>query len=190
MTIAYSAATLNDLPAVVDLCMLVEEQHEAYWPLRWQRRSGLAEGYLRWLSRRIDDPRMFIHVAKDFALANPQIVAQPPSAVLSPNVAQPPSAVISTGVVGMILVSINDEIPIYTYSEFALVQDMAVVESHRRRGIAQELLKHAAAWARSHQLTQLRLMVAQQNPTARAGFAKAGFKPTYTEMVLPLDDHE
>jgi GNAT superfamily N-acetyltransferase len=177
MTIAFSAATLDDLPAVVDLCMLVEEQHENYWPLRWKRRSGLAEGYLRWLSRRIDDPRMFIHVAKDSEPASESPLSREPKASAGPG-----------QIVGMILVSINDEIPIYTYSEFALIQDMAVIESHRRRGIAQQLLKNAAAWARSHHLTQLRLMVAHHNPTARTAFEKAGFRPTYTEMVLPLDD--
>ncbi|MCL2639362.1 MAG: GNAT family N-acetyltransferase [Phycisphaerales bacterium] len=164
--ILYSNATLDDLPEVVSLCMLVEEQHENYWPLRWERRPGLSEGYLRWMTRRIDDPRMFIHIAKDFSL---------------------PTAG-GTSIVGAIVVSINDEIPIYTYSEYALVQDMAVIASHRRRGIGQQLLKNAAAWARGHNLTQLRLMVADKNPDAHAAFLKAGFVPTYHEMVLPLKD--
>jgi GNAT superfamily N-acetyltransferase len=156
-SIAYSAATAEDLPAVVELCMLVEAQHEAYWPLRWQRRPGLEEGYLRWLGRRVGDPRMLIQVARE-----------------------------GTQVVGMILVTIQDEIPIYTFKEFALVQDMAVRDTHRRRGISQRLLADAAAWTRSHGLNQLRLMVAHHNPGARRAFEKAGFLPTYQEMVLPL----
>jgi GNAT superfamily N-acetyltransferase len=155
--ITYTPATLEDLSAVVDLCMTVEEQHEQYWPLRWQRRPGLREGYLGWLSKRLDEPRMRILVAKDAAL-----------------------------VVGTLLATIEKEIPIYTYTEYAFVQDMAVLPSHQRRGIAQRLLHDAAAWARTHHLTQLRLMVAHHNPTARAAFEKAGFLPTYQEMLLPL----
>jgi len=89
-------------------------------------------------------------------------------------------------VVGAILVTIEKEVPIYTYSEFALVQDLAVRESHRRRGIAQRLLADAAAWAKGYGLTQIRLMAAAQNPTARAAFEKAGFRTTYHEMVLGL----
>jgi GNAT superfamily N-acetyltransferase len=170
--ILYGPATAADLSAVVDLCMQVEEQHENYWPLRWQRRPGLREGYLRWMSRRLDDPRMFIHVARDPALRTPaDLVGESTPCV-----------------VGMILVTINDEIPIYTYSEFALVQDMAVLASHRRRGIAQRLLKDAADWSRAHGLNQLRLMVADKNPAAQGTFKKAGFQPTYIEMILPLKD--
>ncbi|MGN6366783.1 MAG: GNAT family N-acetyltransferase [Phycisphaerae bacterium] len=167
--IVFAAASAEDLPAVVELCMAVEAQHERYWPLRWGRREGLSEGYLGWLNRRLNDPRMLILVAKDPALPGPHDLFGEGGAV-----------------VGMILVTIEKEIPIYTFSEFAYVQDIAVRETHRRRGISQRLLTDAAAWARRHQLTQLRLMVANQNPDGQAAFEKAGFRKTYQEMVLPL----
>ena len=168
--IVFTPASVEDLPAVVELCMAVEEQHERYWPLRWERRPGLSEGYLGWLTRRLAEPRMLIHVAKDPALPGPKDLFGQGGAV-----------------VGMILVTIEKEIPIYTFSEYAFVQDMAVRESHQRRGVSQRLLREAAAWAKKHSLNQLRLMVANQNPTARAAFEKAGFLPTYQEMVLPLN---
>lgn len=157
--IEYRRAAPADLPEVVDLCMLVEEQHEAYLPLRWRRREGLREGYLGWLSRRLEEPQMLIAVGRDEAAG---VVA------------------------GAILVTIDKEIPIYTYTHYAFVQDMAVREAYRRRGIAQELLRLAAEWARGQGVNQLRLMVASQNPTGRAAFEKAGFVPTYQEMILPL----
>ena len=160
--ILYSRAAADDLPAVVELCMLVEAQHEAYWPLRWQRRPGLAEGYLRWLSHRVSEPRMLIQVAKDPALPDHTVV-------------------------GTILATIEKEVPIYAYSEYAYVQDMAVLPSHRRRGIAQRLLADAADWATSHGLNQLRIMVAQQNHAARKLFQNSGFRDTYQEMILPLN---
>src|SRR5271154_849144 len=58
--IVYGRASPEDLPAVVELCMMVEAQHEEYWALRWQRRPGLNEGYLGWPSRRLNEPRMLI----------------------------------------------------------------------------------------------------------------------------------
>jgi GNAT superfamily N-acetyltransferase len=159
--IEFAPATEADLPAVVELCMLVEEQHERYWPLRWQRREGLPEGYLHWFTKRLHDPRMFIGVARHRTAAG-------------------------TPVVGTILATIIEEIPIYTFKEYALVQDMAVRPEYRRHGIASHLLADAAAWAKGHGVNQLRLMVADQNPDARAAFEKSGFRPTYQEMVLPL----
>jgi N-acetylglutamate synthase len=65
-----------------------------------------------------------------------------------------------------------------------LVQDLAVRPEYRRRGVALRLLGDAAAWTRGQGLNQLRLMVATQNPEARAVFEKAGFRETYREMVL------
>jgi GNAT superfamily N-acetyltransferase len=115
------------------------------------------------MARRLSEPRMLIEVARDRGLGGG-----------------------SGGVVGMVLVTIEKEVPIYTYSEYAFIQDMAVRESHQRRGIAQRLLADAAAWAKGHGLGQLRLMVAEQNPGARGAFERAGFRPTYQEMVLGL----
>src|SRR6185295_18820472 len=108
-TIEFGPATAEDIPGVVELCMLVEEQHEAYWPLRWERRPGLKEGYTNWMLRRVAEGgknRMLTAVARDVSL--------------------------NREVVGAILVTIEKEVPIYTYSEYALVQDLAVRESHRR----------------------------------------------------------
>jgi GNAT superfamily N-acetyltransferase len=156
-------ATVADLPAVVELCMQVEEQHEGYWALRWKRKGDLREGYLGWLTRRVGEPRMLIAVAREAGAAGA-----------------------GEGIAGMILVTIEKEIPIYAHSEYAFVQDMAVVEAYRRRGVGQRLLEFAADWARPQGLNQLRLMVANQNPAARATFEKAGFRATYQEMVLPL----
>jgi GNAT superfamily N-acetyltransferase len=156
--IVYSPVALADLPAVVDLCMSVEAQHESYCPLRWQRRDGLAERYLHWLTHRLNDPRMLIEVARA-----------------------------GHAVAGMILVTIVEEIPIYTFKEFALVQDLAVLPQFRRRGIARCLLAHAAAWTRAQGLNQLRLFVATRNPEAQAVFLKAGFHETYREMVLAVE---
>lgn len=164
-SIEYARATVAELPAVVELCMQVEEQHERYWPLRWERRPGLPEGYLHWFTKRMKDPDMFIAVARD---------------------RERPAQDGGGPVAGMVLASIVDEIPIYTFKQYAMVQDLAVRPEYRRRGLALGLLEATAAWARGQGVNQLRLMVANQNPEARKVFEKAGFRPTYQEMVRPL----
>ena len=58
--ISYARATAEDVEAVVELCMQVEEQHEKYWELRWKRRQGLREGYTWWLGKRLGEKRMLI----------------------------------------------------------------------------------------------------------------------------------
>lgn len=167
--IVVMTATVADLPTVVELCMQVEEQHEGYWTLRWKRKGDLREGYLGWLTRRLGEPKMLIAVARATSGQGPVVSGQ-------------------NGIAGMILVTIEKEIPIYAHSEYAFVQDMAVVDAFRRRGVAQRLLQFAADWARPQGLNQLRLMVANQNPAARGAFEKAGFRATYQEMVLPLGE--
>jgi ribosomal protein S18 acetylase RimI-like enzyme len=165
LAINISRAALADLPAVVDLCMSVEAQHEAYWPLRWKTRPGIREGYLRWLTKRLDEPRMLILAAK-----------------VTPTPDAPPM------VAGALLATIETEIPIYTYTEYAFIHDMAVAAEHRRRGIAKALLAHARDWTKQMGLNQLRLMVAQQNLEAQITFDHFGFRKTYQEMVLPLQE--
>ena len=158
--VAIARATAADLPAVVDLCMLVEAQHQAYNPARWTTRPGIREGYLRWLTSHLADPNMLILAAKT---AGPQ-----------------------PQVVGTLLGAIETEIPIYTYDRYAFIHDLAVAASHRRHGIARRLLAEARTWAKALGLPHLRLMVAAQNPEAEALFRAAGFQETYHEMILPL----
>ncbi len=158
-------ATLDDLPVIVDLCMSVEAQHEGYWPLRWKTRPGIREGYLRWLTKRIDEPRMLILAAKiDGDKGGNPIV------------------------VGTLLATIETEIPIYTYTEYAFIHDMAVAQEYRLLGIAKALLAHTRDWTRQMGLNQLRLMVAEQNQEARIAFDHFGFRQTYQEMVLAIDE--
>src|SRR5580765_9017929 len=101
--IEYGLATFADVPGVVELCMIVEEQHEQYWPLRWQRRPGIKEGYTAWMSRRIVEGgknRMLTAVARDRTLTGEVVLA--------------------------ILAATEKEVPIYTYAEYAFIHDLAV----------------------------------------------------------------
>ena len=61
----------EDVPGIVELCLSVERQHEAYWPLRWQLRSDLRQRYHRWLESNLTTARWLILCAKAGASAGP-----------------------------------------------------------------------------------------------------------------------
>ncbi|MEQ1759275.1 MAG: GNAT family N-acetyltransferase [Vicinamibacterales bacterium] len=65
---------------------------------------------------------------------------------------------------------------------FALVTDMAVLESHRDHGIGRKLLEQAEAFSWSAGATELRIGVMHQNVRARHLYLSAGFKP-HLEML-------
>ena len=157
--ITIAPARQDDLAEVVNLCMMVEEQHERYWPLRWQRRPGIREGYLKWLEGHLADEKMLILAARTQGGL----------------------------VVGALLAVIEQEIPIYTYREFAFIHDVAVAQDYQGRGIGRRLLEETRTWAKGRGVNQVRLMVARQNGEAEKLFAKVGFQETYREMVWPVE---
>lgn len=184
-SIQISRAAREDLSAVVDLFMMVEAQHEAYWPLRWKTKPNIREGFLRWMTNNVESDNLLLAVARaPDARSEPHIPAAAfnaeTPATISGKVPNP------TRVAGAIVVGLMDEIPIYTYKQYAYVHDMAVALDYRRRGIATLLLNYARDWSTKKGVTQLRLMVADANSDAAAAFAKSGFRTTYHEMVLPV----
>lgn len=159
-TFTITPAVAADLPAVVDLCMLVEAQHEAYNPARWETRPNIRAGYLRWMTGHLDDPQMLILAAK---------ARQP-----------------GTPVIGALLAVIEEEMPIYDYTHYAFIHDLAVVDAYRRQGVAKGLLDRTRRWAQARGVAHVRLMVAAQNTDAEVLFRAAGYQETYHEMILPL----
>jgi GNAT superfamily N-acetyltransferase len=158
--ITLAPAKQEDVAGIVDLCVSVERQHEAYWPLRWQLRSDLRQRYHRWLESNLTTARWLILCAKAGASAGPV----------------PP-------LVGVLVAAIQEEIPIYLYREYAFIHDMAVIPEYRRRGVADKLLQEARCWAGRHGVNQIRAMVAVENHAATELFSQAGYRATYREMV-------
>ncbi len=155
----------EDVAGIVDLCLSVERQHEAYWPLRWQLRCDLGPRYHRWLESNLAAPRWLILCAKAVA-----------------------SAAAAPSLVGVLVAAIQEEIPIYSYREYAFIHDMAVVVEYRRRGVANRLLQEARRWAGEKGVNQIRAMVAVKNDAATELFGHAGYRATYREMVQSISD--
>ncbi len=157
MNITVERVQLDQVAALVDLFLLVERQHETYWPLRWKLRDDISERYTRWISGNLEKPDWL------FAVARAQ-----------------------QRVIGGVAVGIMTEIPIYIYDRYAFIHDLAVAADHRRQGVATRLVQFATDWAAGNGVNQLRLMAAEPNAAARGLFSHLGFRCTYHEMVLPI----
>lgn len=59
---------------------------------------------------------------------------------------------------------------------------------YRRRGMAQQMLEHAATLARQEGAEALRLLVVDCNEPARKLYEKCGFQPRPGEAILQFDD--
>ena len=156
----------SDISVLVELFLLVERQHEQYWPLRWALRPDIQERYTRWITANRTNPQWLFIVAREKPVDSGQI---------------------HTGdVIGGLAAAINEEIPIYQYTHYAFIHDLAVREDARRRGVGRALVDYARQWAGAKGVNQLRLMVAEPNTAARELFQTSGFQATYREMVLPV----
>ncbi len=164
-----SPVQLTDIHALVELFLLVERQHEQYWPLRWALRPDIQERYTRWITNNHENPNwLFVTARRKTATAG--------GAVLT-----------SCGeVIGGLAAAINEEIPIYQFTQYAFIHDLAVRPDSRRQGVGRALVAYARQWAGTKGVNQLRLMAAESNSPAKALFTQSGFRATYTEMVLPV----
>ena len=62
---------------------------------------------------------------------------------------------------------------------------MWVDPRHRRRGLAQTLIRQAVRWSREHQARELILWVAENNTAARMLYESVGFQPAGARQPLP-----
>lgn len=67
------------------------------------------------------------------------------------------------------------------------IHDVAVDAAGRRRGVASALISAALQWFREHKVPRALLWTSPSNTSARAAFAKFGFRETMIEMTRELD---
>ena len=72
------------------------------------------------------------------------------------------------------------------YTEYAYLGFMYVKPAFRGQGINQRILNGLIDWAKSQNLTEVRLDVYEKNTNAKNAYLKAGFKPNLLEMRLEI----
>ena len=73
-----------------------------------------------------------------------------------------------------------------TYMEYAYLGFMFVVPAHRGKGVIQLIIDHLTQWARSRNLTELRLEVYASNAPAIRAYEKTGFLSHLQVMRRPI----
>ena len=76
--------------------------------------------------------------------------------------------------------------PYLKFTEYAYLGFMYVKPEFRGQGINQKILQGLMDWAKSQNLTEVRLQVYDENTIAKNAYLKAGFRPNLLEMRLEI----
>jgi ribosomal protein S18 acetylase RimI-like enzyme len=146
-----------DVPAVVPMVAKICAFHEAWDPAKYSFLPGTPERYRHWLTTRAGDERSVFLVAD----ANPKLV-------------------------GFLIGTVENEIPIYRLKQYGFIHDLWVDEDYRHEGVGRQLVMMAVERFKAMGMEQVRLDTAFPNDVARKLFASCGFRPSTTEMLLQL----
>jgi len=156
-------ATPADVPAVLPMVDKLAALHERWDPARYDYKPNPSHMYRRWLAGRSTDVDSVFLVAE-----HERLMADVPF------------------LVGFIVGTIEDSIPIYRTPRFGFIHDLYVDEDYRHEGIGRQLAMMAVEKFRDIGVTQVRLETAAANEAARKLFASVGFRASTTEMLVEV----
>jgi GNAT superfamily N-acetyltransferase len=96
-------------------------------------------------------------------------------------------AICEDEIVGSAYVLIQKAKPYLSHEYFAYVGFMFVKAAYRGKGISQQIIDELKSWARSKNLTEMRLDVYDENTPAVKAYEKVGFKKHLVEMRLEIE---
>lgn len=161
MTIRDAAAA--DIPAILPLVRKVAGFMQAIDPLKYTVEGDVGERYRNWLQNQVQGGRSAILVADAAGRDDPPKI------------------------VGMLIGTVDREIPIYRLKEYGFINDLWVDEQYRHEGVARQLVTEAIERFARLGVEQIRLDVLMSNEPARKLFETCGFRASVMEMILPLD---
>jgi ribosomal protein S18 acetylase RimI-like enzyme len=158
-------ATPDDVPAVLPMVRAVCAFHEKLDPAKYSFRDDPGAMYDEWLRARAKDRKAVVLVAD----------AGPDEEDAG-----------RRKLVGFIVGTVTEEIPIYRVRRFGFLHDLWVEERYRHEGIGRQLVTEAVARFREIGVPQVRLDTAFANEPARSLFSACGFRPSIVEMLSEL----
>lgn len=150
-------ATVADVPGVLPMVAKICALHEKWDAAKYSFLPNPEDRYRRWLANRAGDLRSVFLVADR-----------------------------ESRLVGFLIGTVEDEIPIYRLKQYGFIHDLWVEEEYRHEGIARQMVMLAIERFKSLGVEQIRLDTAFPNDPARKLFASCGFRPSTTEMLLEL----
>jgi len=152
------SATPQDVPAVIPMVAKICALHESWDPAKYGFLENPAEMYRNWLIARATDPRSVFLVAER-----------------------------ERKLVGFLVATIEQEIPIYRIKEFGFIHDLWVEPEYRNEGIARQMVTLAIERFGDIGVEQIRLDTAAANEAARELFKRCGFRVSTMEMLMPME---
>jgi RimJ/RimL family protein N-acetyltransferase len=150
----------EDVPAVLPMVAKIAALHEQWDPAKFGYKDHPEQMYRGWLTGRAKDPRsVFLVADRDGKL------------------------------VGFLVATIENEIPIYRQAEFGFIHDIWVEPEYRNEGIARQLVMLAIEKFRDLGMKQVRGDTAAANDPARGLLASCGMRPSTIEMLIELSSN-
>ncbi len=92
-----------------------------------------------------------------------------------------------TDVVGYLLATILENMPIVMTPAFGFISEIAVTRQGRRKGIGARLLQEAHAWFRTQHITTVEVNVSVKNAVSRSFWRKMGYRDFIERMQKNLE---
>ncbi|QOV89955.1 GNAT family N-acetyltransferase [Humisphaera borealis] len=156
-------ATADDIPAILPLVRKVAAFMQDRDPHKYTIEGDVGERYRNWLGGQIASGRSAILIADAAGRDDPPAI------------------------VGMLIGTVDREIPIYRLKEYGFINDLWVDETYRNEGVARQLVTEAIERFTRLGVEQIRLDVLLTNEPARKLFETCGFRPSVMEMLLPIE---
>ena len=150
------AAHPDDLPAIYAMLRELSRTHQNYDPARYVLPDDVIAVYEPWMHRAMHGTDVLAIVAGDHPIS------------------------------GYLVAEAFEAQGEYWSAAHVYIHDLYVIPQARAAGVAPALIAHAAAWARSQGIRQLRGIVAMDNGQARRFFARQGFRESAAEITMDL----
>lgn len=154
-------ATPADVPKVLPMVAKICALHDDWDAAKYGFLPHPEQRYEKWLGRLANNDRGVFLVSED-----------------------------EENLVGFLIATVEQEIPIYRLQEFAFIHDIWVEPEYRQQGVARRMVILAIERCQQIGVKQIRLDTAAINEAARRLFASCGFRISTIEMLMEVKSQE